>query len=191
MSNLEKATLILRTCEATVNNALYTSFTWSNIDLRTLLGDMYYKYDRFNLNLVNITSTTQIYAFTASNTPNNAMYLYSFPDQAICLVNITGLPWVNQGYNPALLHNTNVAVAGTFVVPTTQFTNTSTNYGKTYLIFEKNQDVSNITIYSTIVETNTAPLSPPGFPFPGFAFLFNIFGIPKDPENQNGSRLII
>lgn len=190
MSNLEKATLILRTCDSTANNALNTSFTWSNIDLRTLLGDMYYKYDRFNLNLVNITSSAQVYQYTATAN-GNLTFLNGFPDEAICFVNISGLPWVNQGYNPADLHNTTVAVAGTFVVPSTQFTYTSTNYGKTYLIFEKNQDLANITIFFTIIQGNIPPITPTAYPFPSFGFLFNIFGIPKDPENQNGSRIIM
>lgn len=188
MSNIEKASLILRTCDCTTTNTSYTSFTWSNIDLRTVLGDMYYKYDRFNLNLVNITSSEQIFTYTVGT---STTFCQGIPDNAFTIVNITGLPWVNQGYNAGVLHNTNVAVLAPFMVPLTQYTNTSTNYGKTYLIFEKNQDVSNITIYFTRVEDNLPPVTPTNFNFPNFIFQFNIFGLPKDPENMNGSRLII
>lgn len=186
MSNLEKSTLVLRTCDTIANNPYFTSFTWPNIDLRTVLGDMYYKYDRFNLNLVNITSSMQPWTYTQGT---NTTFCDGSPENAFTIVNITGLPWVNQGYHAGLLHNTTVAVLAPYIIPLTQYTNTSTNYGKTYLIFEKNQDVANITIYFTRVEDNVAPTTP--LPFPNFVFQFNIFGIPKDPENQNGSRINI
>ena len=48
------ASLVLSTTTSS-NNTSRTSFTWNNIDLRMLLGDMYDKYDRFNLCLNNKT----------------------------------------------------------------------------------------------------------------------------------------
>jgi hypothetical protein len=57
MYNEESASLILRTSDLTANStnnvgssdANFTNMTWSNINLRTLLGAMYDKYDTFNL----------------------------------------------------------------------------------------------------------------------------------------------
>ena len=57
MYNEESASLILRTGDLPSNSSnnvgsadlYYTNMTWYNINLRTLLGNMYDKYDKFNL----------------------------------------------------------------------------------------------------------------------------------------------
>ena len=67
MSNLENAALVLRTSDLTANSTTNvgtcdqyrTNFTWNNINLRTLLGGMYDKYERFNICL-NTVSTSNI-----------------------------------------------------------------------------------------------------------------------------------
>ena len=63
-----------------------TSFTWNNIKLRLLLGDMHDQYDRFNLILntiatgfADVIETTTIYRCT--------------------YVTICGLPWTSNAYN--------------------------------------------------------------------------------------------
>ena len=147
---------------------------------------MYNKYDKFNLNLVNITSSMQTWTYTQGT---GTTFCAGSSENSFTIVNITGLPWINQGYHAGLLHNTNVAVLAPFTVPLAQYTNTSTNYGKTYLTFGKYQDLVNITIYFTRVEDNAPPTTP--LAFPNFIFQFNIFGIPNDPDNLNGSRIII
>ena len=55
MSNNLNASLILNTA-AGVPNSNYTSCTWYGVDLRMLLGDMYDKYNRFNLCLNTVSS---------------------------------------------------------------------------------------------------------------------------------------
>ena len=57
MYNEESASLVLRTSDLPVNSSnnvgsadqFYTNMTWSNINLRVLLGSMYDKYDKFAL----------------------------------------------------------------------------------------------------------------------------------------------
>ena len=70
MSYQEIACLILRASvlpmDGTTNaygtsNAMNTSFTWTNINLRTLLGDMFDKYDRYIL-YPKICGTKQLYS---------------------------------------------------------------------------------------------------------------------------------
>ena len=65
MSYQEIAWLVLKTSilpmDGTTNaygtsNAMNTSFTWTNINLRTLLGDMFDKYDRYILLLQSIST---------------------------------------------------------------------------------------------------------------------------------------
>ena len=64
MSYQDIACLVLKTNVLTTNgtmndygvgNSTLTSFTWTNINLRTLLGDMFNKYDRYLLLLQNIS----------------------------------------------------------------------------------------------------------------------------------------
>lgn len=60
MSNLQNATLVLNSydgCIATVNNS---NLLWNNINLRTVLGDMYDKYDLFNLQLNSIAQSIPV-----------------------------------------------------------------------------------------------------------------------------------
>ena len=64
MSNLRNAAFILKTSDLTADsiteigeaNQYMTSMTWYNINLRTLLGDMYDDFDIFNLSFNTYTS---------------------------------------------------------------------------------------------------------------------------------------
>ena len=85
MSTNLNASLVLSTTTSS-NNTSRTSFTWNNINLRMLLGDMYDKYDRFNLCLNTISSgLSDAYFGTQAD--------------AQVLVRVSGLPWVNNSYN--------------------------------------------------------------------------------------------
>ena len=61
--------------------------TWSNINLRTLLGSMYDKYDKFALVPVAYQSNVGDATFGNSN------------DDRIVSVNISGLPFTNNNYS--------------------------------------------------------------------------------------------
>ena len=62
----ETASLLLKSSELTFGSTTNigtadtngTTLTWNNINLRVLLGDLYDKFDRFNLNL-NTIATSQ------------------------------------------------------------------------------------------------------------------------------------
>ena len=90
MSYQELACLVLKTNVLTTNgttnafgsgNATLSSFTWTNINLRTLLGDMFNKYDRYLLLLQNISQAL-------------AGAISTVDDKAI-LINMSGLIFVN------------------------------------------------------------------------------------------------
>ena len=92
MSYQDIACLVLKTNVLPMNgstnaygtsNAMNTSFTWTNINLRTLLGDIFDKYDRFLLLLQNISNASP------SATPGAAV-----DDRAI-LINMSGLSFIN------------------------------------------------------------------------------------------------
>ena len=66
MSQYLNSSSVLNTVSG-VANAKRTSCTWSNIDLGMLLGDMYNKYDRFNLCLNTIAQSVETIGFTSTN----------------------------------------------------------------------------------------------------------------------------
>ena len=222
-------------------NAKLSSMTWNNINLRTVLGDMYDDYDLFNICLNTIsTSTTNLITD-------------SFDDNKNVAIEISGLPFINQTYNVKNSCNSNSTVIGTF--------NFIDNQGKTQnynsnniATFGKSQEQCNLTIeYYKIVDdsiplpdlliktcgttaldttitmvntanlvlgmyalgngisansyitaivpntsvsiSNTALLTQAGISvsfssnFPNTMFIFDIFGIPKDKNNLNGTRI--
>jgi hypothetical protein len=187
MFNAETSTLVLRSADLTPNttNAIGTAdvyllrMTWNNINLRTLLGSMYEKYDRFCL------VPTQIQSVTAGGS------IGSTPDDRNCLVFISGLPFTNNTYNVSTLTNTNVAFLNFVRFATSNAVTASSNGNN--LLFTKNQELVNLTIfYQRInknaggnydVVTTTA--------YPNMLFAFNIYGVTKEDRvvDLNGSRM--
>ena len=93
---MENTTLVLKTVDS--SSSLSNSVnTWNNINLRNLLGNMYDKYEKFNLCLVNISTGAS----------NNT--LGTSTDDLNVSVNISGLPFINQTYNTSTGNNTNTA----------------------------------------------------------------------------------
>ena len=84
----QTASLVLKTFDLTYGSTtsagtadtLGTTFTWNNINLRLLLGDMYDQYDRFNLNLNTVAT---------SKSPS---YLQDTENERCNYITITGLP---------------------------------------------------------------------------------------------------
>jgi hypothetical protein len=102
----QTASLVLKTFDLTygsttnagVADTLGTTFTWYNINLRVLLGDMYDQYDRFNLNLNTVAT---------SKSPS---YLQDTENERCNYITIGGLQWVNNTYNTSSSNNTNATV---------------------------------------------------------------------------------
>ena len=203
MSNIECAVLVLRTCDLTKTGNIsgiksdynMSPYTWKNINLRTVLGPMYDKYDSFNLCLNTVCSGGVL-------TANNTYKLSSDPNDNLVVLTMSGLPFLNNVYDTRTQHNTNVSTLGCYQfvstnaninVPVPSYTTyTTSNGGNT---FGKYQEMVDLTIcYNRVSDnafiirdsvTNTGD-------FPQVQFIFNIFGIPKDDiNNKNGSRLKI
>ena len=137
----QTALLVLKTQELTngsttsagTADTLGTTFTWNNINLRVLLGDMYDQYDRFNLNLNTVA------------TAKSPSYLAVTEGERYTYIIIAGLPWINSSYAVSSSGSTNATViASMFIGSATQ--NTQYFYGNNTTTFTKNQDVCNITI---------------------------------------------
>ena len=117
MTDIRKASLVLKTTDLisasnTLNDTVYisqygsfnnklSSFTWYNINLRTLLGDMYDMFDEFNLCL-NTISTAQ------------CSKIDGIADNKNVYIKMAGLPWINQTYNVKNISNGSVTNIATF-----------------------------------------------------------------------------
>lgn len=167
MSFPRNASLTLRTCDILGNE--YTpgftsndSWTWQNINLRTLLGDLYDKYDLFTLNLEQIASGV------------SDVNLGSSLNDICVQINMSGLPFVNQTYNPVSGYNGsyNTLTCYEFVRGYSNIV----NYQGTYLTFSKNQEQISLNIYYKKVSDggNCNVVL-----FPNVVFTFSITGVEK------------
>jgi hypothetical protein len=179
MTELRNASLVLKGSDLTAGSytqygymdANRTTMTWNNINLRTLLGDMYDQYDYFNLCL-NTIATAQAGAIDTVDKNNLNLYL-----------KISGLPWSNQTYNVKNGSNNSSTVMGTFY-----FTSNSAisqyYYSNNIATFGKNQDICNITIEFIRISDDAKP-NPATSAFPICIFIFDIIGIPNTSFLQN------
>ena len=171
MTELRNASLVLKGSDLTQNqytevgytDANRTTMTWYNINLRTLLGDMYEQYDYFNLCLNTIATGS---AGSLSAEKNN-LNLY---------VRMSGLPWSNQTYNIKNKCNTQYNVMATFFFNPNNAVS-QYYYGNNFATFAKNQDNCNITIDFIKISDDAVPNLDNSFP--PTIFIFDIIGIPK------------
>ena len=182
MSNLQNASLVLNTYSGTDSStgSIKTSHTWSNINLRTLLGDMYNKYDMFNICLNTVATEPSTTGFTNASTDSQV------------IMRISGLPFINNTYNITSTNNYNSAncVIGTFTFAIGGIT-TQYFYGSNIATFGKSQELCNITIDYIRVADLAQPQVGASKKFPNCTFIFDIFGIDKDDKNKNGTRINI
>ena len=106
MNNCQTARLVLKSSDIQSGtdgtfNTNYSQYTFNNINLRTVLGDMYDKYDTFNLRLTGVNGSSSTYGIGAID--------------RLHIINITGLTWINCSYNTSLKCNTNICQIGSFV----------------------------------------------------------------------------
>lgn len=176
MENIEKASLILKTNQAGIINTARTSITWNNINLRTLLGSMYDKYETFNLSINSIQTTESLLSLTLLTA-------------RACYINISGLPFLNNTYDVQLQSNTSTANLCSFTVPS-EDTSQLTFYQNHFLTFSKHQESLNISLeYRQVIDNNPPSSLSFADQFPHTVFSFSIYGIPKIENDSNGSRM--
>ena len=188
MEQKRSTRLVLKTSDLTANSTTNIgscdqyrqNFTWFNINLRALLGDLYDQYDYFNISLVSMTCSSA----TAANQGN--------VEDKNSYVKISGLPFINQTYNQPTGNNITSATLTLFQIPTTavpatQYYNNST---VNVLTFGKNQELCNINIFLTRVSDDTRPAITVANP--QFVFIFTIIGVDKsyNPDRINYSMKI-
>lgn len=179
MNNIENSkcsTLLLRTCDATANDAFGSSYTWTGVDLRSILGDLWDKYEYYSLTLVGVIVSTMTSSSLTTHDKANIYYM-------------DGLNWENCNYDNSLKHNTNKSViysinynplttsVGIIRFPSTNISN----------CFSKGGPNVNLTIsaYSILSLIPAIPSnSGSGAVYPNRAYLFNIRPIKKYTDSN-------
>ena len=189
--NQQSATLVLQTADLALNStnsagtadANNTNWTWSNLNLRTILGDMYDKYDMFALVPVRVHSgnTGAATAFGATESDR------------VLTINIAGLPFTNNTYDTALKTNSNHITFQTIHINNTANTNSTVN-GGSVLTFAKNQELLNLNIYyKRLVKnvSNNYDIVNGANAYPDTTFIFSIYPIEKKDRipDLNTSRI--
>jgi len=183
MEQKRSVRLVLKTSDLTANSTTdigqcdqyRTSFTWFNINLRNLLGDLYNQYDYFNMSLISLSSSVGSAAAGAGSTEDRLVY-----------IKLGGLPFVGQSYNQRTGNPGSLVTIGTYQIPTTaivgnQYFNNSANV----CTFNTDQDLCNFTVSFFRVIDDTKPALT--LANPQFAFIFTIIGIDKadNPDRIN------
>jgi len=162
----ECASFVLRTNDATVSNTNLTTHTWRNICLRTLLGDMYDKYDTFMLKPVYIAS---------ANPP--ALQAGASVEDRMLVFNIQGLPFLNH-LNSTTLTKLSSCVFGALILRVVLPTSIN---GGIPLTFGKYKVLTDITIFYNRISKNANGNYnvQSNNPYPHMIFSFQIYGINK------------
>ncbi|RYY43523.1 MAG: hypothetical protein EOO06_19580 [Chitinophagaceae bacterium] len=143
-ANLVLRTFDINTVLADADNSIGTMsgngayLTWKNINLRYLLGDMWDKYEYFNIELLNVGRVA----------PTNG----GLNDDSISMsIWLSGLSFLDECYSVPRKLKTNEACMGLIQLNTNQNTGTSL-FGKTPSTapFRKDKEITDITINLTI-----------------------------------------
>jgi hypothetical protein len=183
MSNLQIASLVLRSSDLTLGttnqygscDANRLTQTWNNINLRTLLGDMYDKYDLFNICLNTITTAVAGAIGGAAEDRN-------------VIIKLSGLPFVNQTYSVKQGCNTNVCPISSFLFAQNT-TATQLFYSNNCYTFGKSQQSCNLTIQYGRVLDDALPTTV--IAFPNIVLIFDIVGVSKDNLVNSSTQQLI
>lgn len=142
------------------NNSSASSFTWNNIDMRLILGDLWDRYEYFNICLSSTVFSTATITYASNDNKMGCIYMSG--------LNWTSnydtgkkqrVPYVPIGYlNSGSISST----VGTVQPFNSLFSNT----------FRKNDPITSLTIFYNKISDGTANVTTA--PFPQTAFTFKI-----------------
>lgn len=161
--NIESATLVLRTANATTINATRTTASW-RVNMRACLGSLYNKYDKFKICLTSWGTGASVAGFTA--------------DDLACFVTMDGLRWENQTYDTlsnGLTQNASIS--------TLRFVNNGNSLenftGEVGQVFNKdNLDDELLTININKISGSALP----ALAYPQCCYVFSIYGVPSEDQ---------
>lgn len=155
--NLESATLVLRSINANTNVGNYNNdLTWTDINIKALLGPMWLKYKKFKLIMTGFASSPQAGITDANRIVN---------------IYMEGLRWVQSSFDTSISANRSRALVGT-----AEFTTNgrSINYvSESGFIFDTQQTTANLRIFFTRVIDDTIQATQ----YSSNVAVFSIYGI--------------
>ena len=159
------------------------NLTWKNINMRRVLGEMYDKYDTFNMYLYQINQSASFSLTAPSTNP------YILVD-----VRIKGLQFLNNTYNVVSRNNINTAYSTSYLLNNNGATGVGTvtpMFNPTILTFGKSTECVDLNIDMKCTRDQQYPIMVTNTAFGTYIFLFKFYGIPtKEPNNLiNGSRM--
>jgi hypothetical protein len=142
-------------------NQFRNDITWYNVSLKTILGDMYEQYDKFNIKLSSI-----MYSAVVAPSANGL-------DLSL-KVNVTGLPFSNCTYRTLFNSNSAICTMGAFGLTA----NASQLYFNDDNVFtiDKPPATTNIRIYLTRLSDAVPTWVSLG---PQIDFYFRVYGVKK------------
>ena len=165
---MEGAILVLK-CNNSARSSLNRVMNWNNISMRTLLGDMFDKYERFKLILSNIAISTSSGSLGATL------------DDIQVSLNISGLPFINSSYDTATGNNKSSVCLTSFTYNRTALNGAIYDYDDSiYAIFQKPPNMCDIQINVLRIIDDTIPNVGAGTFYPFINFIFRIEGIPNN-----------
>lgn len=191
MNTTQCARLVLRTNAISASpsyttNTSLTKYTFSGIDLRVLLGDMYDKYDTFNLCLKSIGTEVSDAATDLSG---------AIQDDLAVIINIKGLPFINQTYTWSSMDKINKNT-DSVALTTVKFKvgdSLQLYFVDNNLTFSKNQQLCDLTFQYEAIKTSGLPYDNGGLVlFPEVCYIFSIYGVgePKDVNKIMSQRFL-
>lgn len=140
------------------NNSSASSFTWNNIDLRLILGDLWDRYEYFNICLT-------------ANIFSSGAITYATNDNKMGCIYMSGLDWTSN-YDTGKKQRTPNVPIGYLATNNISATVGITQYFNSLFsnTFRKNSPITNITIFYNRISDNTPNVSTAPFPQTGFIF---------------------
>ena len=140
-------------------NEFRNDITWYNINFKTILGDMFNKYDKFNIRLCSIM-------YSAALAPSTNASDLSLK------INVNGLPFSNCTYHTISNSNTSRCIMGAFQL----YPETNQLYFNDDNVFtvDKLQETTNIRIYLSRLSDVAPVWVSLG---PQYDFYFRIYGV--------------
>lgn len=186
MNNQASARLVLKTSSlATADtNTSYSKYSFNNIDLVTLLGPLYERYDLFNLQLKSIVS-----GVGGTNGTVDAATLFGLTlDDLNVGIYLSGLPFINQTYVYGNTNNNEVLLTN-FIFK--RDTSASSYLPNNNITFSKNQ--LNCSLNFRYENINSGSLPNTTAAFPDVVYIFEIYGVgePKDINQIMNQRINI
>lgn len=156
-----------------------TNWTWTNINFRYLLGDMYDKYERFGL-VLECVSQGQTYGTDGTNTQ-----LANTSEDLRVMINVGGLPFLNNTYDS--VNKTTCSICQLEQLTITKNSTALTFFSLPLQATFSKVETADINIFLTRANDNQPLYTGATSQYPHLTFNFQIYGI----SNTNNDVKII